>query len=139
MIRRPPRSTLFPYTTLFRSVHPVHVVRDPATLGSRRREVVHGRGARLRSLRPDLRLGGGLRQSEGASTAPSDPPYRLASRRAPPSLRARRSARTTRITDSPRGALPPASPPPPPLARPGFPAPPPPPSPPPPPPPPPSP
>src|SRR3712207_8820904 len=24
MIRRPPRSTLFPYTTLFRSVHPGH-------------------------------------------------------------------------------------------------------------------
>src|SRR2546430_9474010 len=24
MIRRPPRSTLFPYTTLFRSVHHVH-------------------------------------------------------------------------------------------------------------------
>src|SRR2546430_16615587 len=24
MIRRPPRSTLFPYTTLFRSVHPSH-------------------------------------------------------------------------------------------------------------------
>src|SRR5258708_17702997 len=24
MIRRPPRSTLFPYTTLFRSVHPAH-------------------------------------------------------------------------------------------------------------------
>src|SRR3712207_7643523 len=24
MIRRPPRSTLFPYTTLFRSVHPRH-------------------------------------------------------------------------------------------------------------------
>src|ERR1035438_10919534 len=24
MIRRPPRSTLFPYTTLFRSPHPVH-------------------------------------------------------------------------------------------------------------------
>src|SRR3712207_7194836 len=23
MIRRPPRSTLFPYTTLFRSVHPI--------------------------------------------------------------------------------------------------------------------
>src|SRR2546425_9068741 len=105
MIRRPPRSTLFPYTTLFRSVHPVHVVEDPATLGPRRREVVQGRGARFRSLRPYLRLGGGLRQSEGASTAPSAPAYRLASRRAPPSLRARRSARTTRITDSPRGAL----------------------------------
>src|SRR5256885_10555542 len=26
MIRRPPRSTLFPYTTLFRSVHPVGAV-----------------------------------------------------------------------------------------------------------------
>src|SRR3989442_6453990 len=24
MIRRPPRSTLFPYTTLFRSLHPEH-------------------------------------------------------------------------------------------------------------------
>src|SRR5258705_10050055 len=33
MIRRPPRSTLFPYTTLFRSDHrlaPVPVVLDPA-------------------------------------------------------------------------------------------------------------
>src|SRR3712207_8867002 len=27
MIRRPPRSTLFPYTTLFRSGHPAGVVR----------------------------------------------------------------------------------------------------------------
>src|SRR2546426_5242112 len=27
MIRRPPRSTLFPYTTLFRSHHPVRVQR----------------------------------------------------------------------------------------------------------------
>src|SRR5687767_15283336 len=34
MLRRPPRSTLFPYTTLFRSLHP-----DPA-----------------RDLRPDLRV-----------------------------------------------------------------------------------
>src|SRR3712207_7028421 len=35
MIRRPPRSTLFPYTTLFRSVRvALHAVadRDPATL-----------------------------------------------------------------------------------------------------------
>src|SRR5258707_7181091 len=29
MIRRPPRSTLFPYTTLFRSPHPGAAVRDP--------------------------------------------------------------------------------------------------------------
>src|SRR3712207_7895989 len=28
MIRRPPRSTLFPYTTLFRSVYPEHPERD---------------------------------------------------------------------------------------------------------------
>src|SRR3712207_6881107 len=28
MIRRPPRSTLFPYTTLFRSASPVRVERD---------------------------------------------------------------------------------------------------------------
>src|SRR2546427_10668549 len=36
MIRRPPRSTLFPYTTLFRSGAPV-VVRPPA----RHHEIVH--------------------------------------------------------------------------------------------------
>src|SRR2546426_6130128 len=28
MIRRPPRSTLFPYTTLFRSVYPRKIFRD---------------------------------------------------------------------------------------------------------------
>src|SRR2546426_6978291 len=31
MIRRPPRSTLFPYTTLFRSFHQVHLVSRLAT------------------------------------------------------------------------------------------------------------
>src|SRR5256885_13305071 len=30
MIRRPPRSTLFPYTTLFRSLHPGEVARRAA-------------------------------------------------------------------------------------------------------------
>src|SRR3712207_7360983 len=30
MIRRPPRSTLFPYTTLFRSVHPLARRHQPA-------------------------------------------------------------------------------------------------------------
>src|SRR3712207_7783423 len=30
MIRRPPRSTLFPYTTLFRSDRPHHLVRELA-------------------------------------------------------------------------------------------------------------
>src|SRR2546422_7515701 len=48
MIRRPPRSTLFPYTTLFRSLHVV--IRDqhsdPAVPQSRhdRLDVVHGDG-----------------------------------------------------------------------------------------------
>src|SRR5260221_4801802 len=36
MIRRPPRSTLFPYTTLFRSLHGVEVV-GKAQAGGRRR------------------------------------------------------------------------------------------------------
>src|SRR3712207_7924749 len=43
MIRRPPRSTLFPYTTLFRSLHLV---------GSYRRELELAR--RMRQLFPDL-------------------------------------------------------------------------------------
>src|SRR2546430_16680871 len=37
MIRRPPRSTLFPYTTLFRSRHKVPLVRESS-------ELVTGRG-----------------------------------------------------------------------------------------------
>src|SRR2546427_4267639 len=41
MIRRPPRSTLFPYTTLFRSQH------DHASLGEQRRSV-HERAQRRR-------------------------------------------------------------------------------------------
>src|SRR5438132_10118395 len=35
MIRRPPRSTLFPYTTLFRSALPAHDVHRPGGLGDR--------------------------------------------------------------------------------------------------------
>src|SRR2546430_11300315 len=31
MIRRPPRSTLFPYTTLFRSPNPSHRIASPRT------------------------------------------------------------------------------------------------------------
>src|SRR3712207_3450092 len=49
MIRRPPRSTLFPYTTLFRSIGRARALaRDEATR-NRRREVV-GLPARLNSL-----------------------------------------------------------------------------------------
>src|SRR2546430_10334556 len=35
MIRRPPRSTLFPYTTLFRSLRPAGRIRTPADCGAR--------------------------------------------------------------------------------------------------------
>src|SRR2546426_5902839 len=38
MIRRPPRSTLFPYTTLFRSVRPHRIIRSaPKASANRRR------------------------------------------------------------------------------------------------------
>src|SRR2546430_12189234 len=51
MIRRPPRSTLFPYTTLFRSSRR-HDLRLEAveTLGTGRRRgaAVHSKGARVR-------------------------------------------------------------------------------------------
>src|SRR3989475_11801848 len=52
MIRRPPRSTLFPYTTLFRSVRVLghDVVRDAARL-RRRLNMASGRPSFLWSLR----------------------------------------------------------------------------------------
>src|SRR5258705_9164317 len=55
MIRRPPRSTLFPYTTLFRSlVRPLHEGRPPLTagcsrLGRRLLRLLVRRGVRGRS------------------------------------------------------------------------------------------
>src|SRR5256885_12897636 len=45
MIRRPPRSTLFPYTTLFRSglqVHPLHRSRERRTRAGVHQVVSHG-------------------------------------------------------------------------------------------------
>src|SRR5471032_1919260 len=47
MIRRPPRSTLFPYTTLFRS-RPDPVAPRCARGSAGQRVVVHGQGARDR-------------------------------------------------------------------------------------------
>src|SRR3989442_7112343 len=43
MIRRPPRSTLFPYTTLFRSLRPGGVVRAQQVVGVRGRVSEVGR------------------------------------------------------------------------------------------------
>src|SRR2546425_3667640 len=78
MIRRPPRSTLFPYTTLFRSP-PGRTVRlrdelpsdggasDRARLGPRSR---HPRSGHDRHYRPRIPLGG-----RGAASAVSDPQH----------------------------------------------------------------
>src|SRR3712207_7424671 len=46
MIRRPPRSTLFPYTTLFRSADLLHPVDVAALQGARDSQVRHRRGWR---------------------------------------------------------------------------------------------
>src|SRR2546422_8538897 len=60
MIRRPPRSTLFPYTTLFRSLF--FVVGDTATI----RRLVE-QAARLIECDAHLRLAGTLRSEEHTS------------------------------------------------------------------------
>src|SRR2546429_6718377 len=50
MIRRPPRSTLFPYTTLFRSARPGHGRRDLRRPGAPGRGALAGRaGGRARA------------------------------------------------------------------------------------------
>src|SRR5256885_10697241 len=49
MIRRPPRSTLFPYTTLFRSRSPRGRTPSPRDAGPRRRSVGAQHAAPLRS------------------------------------------------------------------------------------------
>src|SRR2546430_6273824 len=63
MIRRPPRSTLFPYTTLFRSVDVHSRVRPYAVATLRLHRCEHA--ARLPDLRPDLcAVEGGQARSE---------------------------------------------------------------------------
>src|SRR3712207_9011714 len=51
MIRRPPRSTLFPYTTLFRSVH-AGVAGGPGGLARLRRDQYRHAGAQGRPVHP---------------------------------------------------------------------------------------
>src|SRR5687768_18062419 len=53
MIRRPPRSTLFPYTTLFRSKANPTIVDDDATLTVRVPISIRKRGGRKLILAPD--------------------------------------------------------------------------------------
>src|SRR5688572_31294790 len=51
MIRRPPRSTLFPYTTLFRSVGALQAADRPRRAGAGPRADDHHRGGRPPRLR----------------------------------------------------------------------------------------
>src|SRR5258707_7369767 len=53
MIRRPPRSTLFPYTTLFRSPEPVAGVPRAEAVRARRRDRGVGAERRRRRTRQD--------------------------------------------------------------------------------------
>src|SRR5258708_9941778 len=59
MIRRPPRSTLFPYTTLFRSV----AVREAGLFLAQLEPVLHGRVIFARVIQQSLAL---LRQDDAA-------------------------------------------------------------------------
>src|SRR5438034_4851069 len=91
MIRRPPRSTLFPYTTLFRS----HVEQLRLQLGSELRDLVEKQRAAVRHLdEAALRFTGvgggsllvaeqlGLEQAWGKRGAVDlhEPPYRMRAR-----------------------------------------------------------
>src|SRR3712207_7383768 len=83
MIRRPPRSTLFPYTTLFRSLRLLAVGRDVARLQRRQ----GGRGERRRGQqqqRAESRKGGLHRRGKGSKkgACPDRESTRLKSRHA---------------------------------------------------------
>src|SRR3712207_8835352 len=69
MIRRPPRSTLFPYTTLFRSSHRAHERRPHA---GGRGAAAHARGDRARATASpahrEPRVEGGREEAQPAAT-----------------------------------------------------------------------
>src|SRR2546430_11907028 len=66
MIRRPPRSTLFPYTTLFRSLRPRATVRD-SSHGSHGRPLAPGNELRRRPRARRPGPAGSLRSEEHTS------------------------------------------------------------------------
>src|SRR3712207_8230339 len=65
MIRRPPRSTLFPYTTLFRSVQREVLERLDGARGERERQVL---ALFLGARRPHARVTGRARRGDRKST-----------------------------------------------------------------------
>src|SRR2546421_8064272 len=77
MIRRPPRSTLFPYTTLFRSRHPHHLQSARPAVEPGGRQTADGR----RVLAPvDRAAGEGARQARTVSTRSEEHTSELQSR-----------------------------------------------------------
>src|SRR3712207_7011308 len=69
MIRRPPRSTLFPYTTLFRSLYQIHWPDRPMPWGSNPTIFRHQEGqshpiAETVEIMTDLVKAGKIRRSE---------------------------------------------------------------------------
>src|SRR3989475_8030545 len=66
MIRRPPRSTLFPYTTLFRSARPQEeplAPLDPVAVLRGAHALLEAQGA-LKAVRADLEIAAGVPRSE---------------------------------------------------------------------------
>src|SRR5436189_3215512 len=66
MLPRPPRSTLFPYTTLFRSHHPVRRRRDPGPISGSSRAFLDA-DARPRFIRNCVCHKAALRSEEHTS------------------------------------------------------------------------
>ena len=69
MIRRPPRSTLFPYTTLFRSEYPPF---DPGRVETLIMLATPNHGSYLAELRPIIEVGEFLAGITGLLDEPSD-------------------------------------------------------------------
>src|SRR3989475_2965243 len=87
MIRRPPRSTLFPYTTLFRSLLLVlDGIEDPHNLGAivRTAEAAGAQGVLL----PARRAGGLAATPAPAPAGPPRPPARPPRRQFAPTIQA---------------------------------------------------
>src|ERR1035441_8266525 len=111
MIRRPPRSTLFPYTTLFRSPSAPDEVAALRVANARLRQVIEAKDTEVLVLREQLevlqaevaglraRLGAGSRTSSGPP--PSDGPGRPA----PRSLRGKSGRKPGRPKGQPGATL----------------------------------
>src|SRR2546430_10446598 len=86
MIRRPPRSTLFPYTTLFRSCDKVRLMRQNALLREALEQLLStprpGKAREMwkavEHLPADLRRGGGGGDGGGGGGGPRHQPQALA-------------------------------------------------------------